>query len=37
MLLERLRPENVVDVLYCLLLELRDVLITELQDLGPVA
>jgi len=38
LLLERLRPENVVDVLHCLLLELRVVLITkEVQDLGPVA
>ena len=38
LLLERLRPENVVDVLHCLLLELRVVLVTkEVQDLGPIA
>ena len=38
LLLSRLRPENIIDVLHCLLLEMRVVLVTkETQDLGPVA
>ena len=38
LLLSRLRPNNIVDVLHCLLLEYRVVLVAkEVQDLGPVA